>query len=398
MARGRSEEGSVMHPERVDDLVRAVNHSGSRRRMLGVALAALTPFAPSGFDGAAAGRRDSAKHKGNHASRQHAKKKPNCPACRRCGATCCPNGQQCADGCVTPCGSGGCGQFPASCSLLPSDNIWHARVDQLPVDANSAAYVAAIGADTGLHPDFGSGQIGIPFISVTGATPVRVTFDVADESDPGPYPIPPAAPIEGGPCESGDRHVLVVDAGSCTLYELFDARPREDGSWAAGSGAKFDLTSNALRPSGWTSADAAGLPILPGLVRFDDVAAGEITHALRFTAPRTRNAFVWPARHEASASSDATLPPLGQRFRLKASFDVSGFSAANQVILTALQRYGMFLADNGSAWFLSGAPDDRWNDDDLHALQSGVVGSDFEAVDASSLQAEPDSGKVRQSG
>ncbi|HEU0116702.1 MAG TPA: hypothetical protein VFQ80_18560, partial [Thermomicrobiales bacterium] len=207
--------------------------------------------------------------------------------------------------------------------------------------------------------------------------------------------LPPDAPIEAGPCDDGDRHVLVVDASTCTLYELFDATPRADGSWTAGSGAIFHLDSNALRPSGWTSADAAGLPILPGLVRFDEVAAGEIAHALRFTAPRTRDAFVWPARHSASSSDDANLPPLGQRFRLRADFDLSGFSDTNRVILTALQRYGMFLADNGSAWFLSGAPDDRWDNDDLHALQTGVLGSDFEAVDESSLQADPDSGQVR---
>jgi hypothetical protein len=357
-------------------------------RLFSGALAAAPFGLMAGAGRTAARSEDGAGKKG--------KGKRKCPKCRRCGNRCCANGQQCAGDCVTPCASGGCGAFPAACSLFPADNVWRARVDRLDRDAQSDAYVAAIGASAGLHPDFGSGGIGIPFIAVDGGVaPVAVTFDFADESDPGPYPVPPDAPIEGGPCDSGDRHVLVVDAGACKLYELFDAAPRVDGSWAAGSGAIFDLDANTLRTSGWTSADAAGLPILPGLVRFDEAAAGAIEHALRFTAPRTRDAFVWPARHAASSSDDPNLPPLGQRFRLRADFNLGGFSATNQVILTALQRYGMFLADNGSAWFLSGAPDDRWDNDDLHALQTGVVGSDFEAVDESALQAHPDSGQVR---
>ncbi|HEX5498617.1 MAG TPA: hypothetical protein VFX03_05285 [Thermomicrobiales bacterium] len=377
-----------MEHDHVDHHVRPTADLRSRRgivRLLG-AVAAGAPFGLAAA-GAARSQRDVDRKKG--------KGKRKCPKCRRCGKRCCANGQQCAGGCVTPCASGGCGAFPVACPLLPADNVWHARVDGLPLDANSDAYVAAIGASVGLHPDFGSGQIGIPFIAIDGGvTPVDIAFDFDDESDPGPYPIPSDAPIEGGPCDDGDRHVLVVDASDCTLYELFDATPRADGSWTAGSGAIFDLQSNALRPEGWTSADAAGLPILPGLVRFEEVAAGEIAHALRFTAPRTRDAFVWPARHAASSSSDPDLPPLGQRFRLRADFDLGGFSATNRVILTALQQFGMFLADNGSAWFLSGAPDDRWDDDDLHDLQTGVTGADFEAVDESTLQVDPNSGQA----
>jgi len=253
-----------------------------------------------------------------------------------------------------------------------------------------------------MHPDFGSGTwdggpIGIPFVTVPGAQAfVPIIFTLyGDESDAGPYPVPSDAPIEGGSNSTGDRHVLVVDSGNCTLYELYYAFPQADGSWQAGSGAVYNLSSDALRPANWTSADAAGLPILPGLVRYDEVAAGAINHALRFTVPRTRNTYLWPARHYASSSTDATLPPMGQRFRLNASFDTSGFSAANRVILTALKTYGMFIADNGSAWYLSGAPDDRWDNNDLHALQTGVHGSDFEAVDESSLLVSANSGQAR---
>jgi hypothetical protein len=297
-----------------------------------------------------------------------------------------------------PCAGGECAAFPAACPLLPADNVWNARIDGLPRDPNSDAYVEAIGEDDPLHPDFGAafyegGPIGIPFVAVVAGTPpVAVSFGYADESDPGPYPIPPDAPIEGGPDAEGDRHVLVVDAETCTLHELFDAHPRPDGSWTAGSGAVFDLRANALRPAGWTSADAAGLPIFPWLVRYEEAAAGEIRHALRFTAPRTRDAFVWPARHATSDLTDPGLPPMGQRFRLRADFDPTGFSATNRAILTALQRYGMLLADNGSAWFLSRAPDERWDDDDLRALREGIRGADFEAVDASPLMIDPDSG------
>ena len=285
--------------------------------------------------------------------------------------------------------------------MFPSNNIWNRRVDSLPVDPRSTDYVNNAGASLGLHPDFGAGMwdggpIGIPFITVPGTQPfVPISFVwYGDESDPGPYPVPSTAPIEGGPSSTGDRHVLVVDRGTCTLYELYYAFPQGNGSWTAGSGAIFDLNSHALRPDGWTSADAAGLPILPGLVRYDEVAAGAINHALRFTVPRTRQAYLWPARHYASSSTDLTRPPMGQRFRLKAGFDISGFSPTNRVILQALKTYGMILADNGSSWYLSGAPDPRWDDDDLHDLQVFVHGSDFEAIDESSLMVDPNSGQA----
>ncbi len=303
---------------------------------------------------------------------------------------------------ATPAVTAGGGPTIAGCAVFPADSVWNRRVDALPLDPSSQTYVNTIGASGGLHPDFGAGTwnggpIGIPFVTVPGTQPlVPISFIwYGDESDPGPYPIPANAPIEGGSNSTGDRHVLVVDTGTCTLYELYYAWPRADGSWEAGSGAVFDLASNALRPAGWTSADAAGLPILPGLVRYDEVASGAIKHALRFTVPATRRAYVWPGRHFASTSTDLQRPPMGQRFRLKASFDISRFSATNQVILTALKTYGMFIADNGSAWFLSGAPDPRWNDDDLHNLQTGVHGSDFEAVDESSLMLDPDSAAAR---
>jgi hypothetical protein len=277
------------------------------------------------------------------------------------------------------------------CDMFPVSNVWNTRIDHLPVDANSAIYIATIGAAKPLVADFGSGlyrrePIGIPFVVVPESQPrVPVVFtDAADESDPGPYPVPHDAPIEGGPRGKGDRHVLVLQQGACKLYELFNAVPQYDGSWKAYSGAIFDLRSNALRPAGWTSADAAGLPIVPGLVRYDEIAAGEIRHAIRFTVPQTRRAYVWPATHFASKLTDAKYPPMGQRFRLRTNFDISGFSAENQVILRALKAYGMLLADNGSAWFLSGVPDRRWNNDGLRELRR-LRGSDFEAVDESSL-------------
>jgi hypothetical protein len=284
------------------------------------------------------------------------------------------------------------------CPMFPADNIWNTAVDTLPVDANSSLYVATIGAGNSVHPDFGTvyagAPNGIPYVTVPGTQPaVPITFTYWDESDPGPYPIPPNAPIEGGPTSTGDRHVLIVDVDHCNLYEIYDARPQPDGSWKGGSGATWSLASDALRPATWTSADAAGLPMLPGLVRYDEVASGEIAHALRFTAPATRNTYVWPARHKASSNTDVAYPPMGQRFRLKQDYDISGYSAANQVILRALKKYGMMLADNGSAWYISGAPDPRWNDDDLHALGQ-VPGSAFEAVDVTSLIVDVDSGKA----
>jgi hypothetical protein len=286
------------------------------------------------------------------------------------------------------------------CPLLPADNVWNARIDALPVHPRSAEYIATIGSDAGLHPDFGSGTwdggpIGIPFAVVAGSQPlVPVSFEYADESDPGPYPVPPDVPVEGGPSSTGDRHVLIVDRDRCRLYELYAAYPQADGSWHAGSGAVFDLRSNVLRPATWTSADAAGLPILPGLVRYEEVATGAIGHAIRFTASRTQRAFVWPARHQASSSSDPTRPAMGQRFRLKAGFDISSFPGNVQVILVALKAYGLILADNGSNWFVSGAPDDRWDNDELHVLNQ-VHGHDFEAVDVSSLMVDPNSGQAR---
>jgi len=223
------------------------------------------------------------------------------------------------------------------CAVFPANNVWNTPVDQLPVDANSDRYVATIGPNAPAHPDFGSGlwdggPIGIPYVTVPGTqAKVNVTFQYASESDPGGYPIPPNASIEGGSSSTGDRHVLVIDQDNCILYELYSAYPQPDGSWQAGSGAIFDLKSNTLRPAGWTSADAAGLPIFPGLVRYDEVASGEILHAIRFTAPQTRNTYIWPARHEASDLTGANYPPMGQRFRLKASFDISPYPAPVQV-------------------------------------------------------------------
>lgn len=269
---------------------------------------------------------------------------------------------------------------------FPSDNEWNRDVSGDPVDPSSNALIASCGATRPLHPDFGTvwngAPNGIPYIIVRGQQPrVPVSFQYASESDPGPYPVPANAPIEGGPNASGDRHVLVVDWDGWHLYEMFAAYPQNGGqSWTAGSGATFDLSSNALRPAGWTSADAAGLPIFPGLVRYDEVAEqGVIRHALRFTCPTTRRAYVHPARHWASSRTDPTLPPMGMRVRLKASTDISGFSPRVQVILRALKTYGMFLADNGSAFFLSGAPDPRWSDDELRQLRQ-IVGGDFEVV------------------
>jgi hypothetical protein len=288
----------------------------------------------------------------------------------------------------------------AGCPVFPLDNVWNVAIDQLPVHPNSAAYVTTIGASKIVHPDFGSGTwdggpIGIPFVIVSGSQPkVNITFEYSDDSDPGPYPIPSDAPIEGGSQSAGDRHVLVLDRDNCRLYETFSTYPQPNGSWTAGSGAIFNLRSNALRPSGWTSADAAGLPILPGLVRYEEVGSGEIRHAIRFTAPQTRKAFVWPARHYASSLTGLNYPPMGQRFRLKANFDMSRFSPEVQVILRALKKYGMFLADNGSSWYLSGAPDPGWNNDVLVSELGQVKGSDFEAVDESSLMVNADSGQA----
>ncbi|HKT43163.1 MAG TPA: hypothetical protein VJQ85_00060 [Gaiellaceae bacterium] len=271
------------------------------------------------------------------------------------------------------------------CPIFPANNPWNERVDTLPVAANSAQLIGSIGLDTGLHPDFGSGlydgrRIGIPFDVVSKATPrSHVTFDYSDESDHVAYPIPKTVHIEGG----SDRHALLVDKSSCRLYELFDLT-RTSSGWHAGSGATWNLRSNALRPAGWTSADAAGLPIFPGLARYDEVARGVIDHALRFTVEHTRRAYVYPARHDASSSNDPSLPPMGLRVRLKASVDISGFPRQARIVLQALKTYGMILADNGSNWYISGAPDPRWSNDALHTIDR-ITGSDFEVVDTSSV-------------
>jgi hypothetical protein len=275
------------------------------------------------------------------------------------------------------------------CPVFPPDNPWNQRVDGLPVQGNSDAIVRSIGIDDTMHADFGSGlwdggPIGIPFVTVGGAQPkVPVSFDYADQSDRGRYPLPAGAPIEGGRNADGDRHVIVVDRKRCRLYELYAAYPH-GGSWSAGSGAIWNLRSNRLRPRGWTSADAAGLPILPGLARYGEVKRGHIHHALRFTADRTRRAFIYPARHFASDLTDPNLPAMGQRLRLKRGFDISRFPRQARIVLRALKRYGMILADNGSSWYVSGAPDPRWSNDQLHTL-GGVPGRAFEVVDASRL-------------
>jgi hypothetical protein len=265
---------------------------------------------------------------------------------------------------------------PPACTLLPATNVWNRRVDTLPVAANSSTLISAVGSGEDLHPDFGEYLgYGIPYNVVGSSTPrVSVSFDYDDESDAGPYPIPPSPRTEGG----GDRHILMWEIDACRLYELFAAE-RTGSGWHAGSGAIWDLRSNALRPDGWTSADAAGLPILPGLVRYEEVANGAIEHAIRFTAPVTRSAHLYPARHHAGASSSASLPSMGMRVRLKAGFDMSAYSPRMQVILVAMQRYGMMLADNGSPWFFSGTSDVRWDDDELNELKA-LRGSDFEVV------------------
>jgi hypothetical protein len=272
-----------------------------------------------------------------------------------------------------------------ACPVFPKTSPWNQRVDRFAVAANSDAVIRSIGLDETLHADFGSGRwnggpIGIPITVVRRGQPkARVAFDYADESDRGPYPIPPSVKIEGGRRSDGDRHALIVDRDTCRLYELYALYPVGAGGWRAGSGAIWNLRSNRLRPAGWTSADAAGLPILPGLARYDEVVRGRIDHALRFTARRTRRAYVYPARHYASDSSDPSLPPMGLRLRLKASYSTAGFPRQARIVLEALKRYGMLVADNGSDWYVSGAPDRRWSNDQLHTLHR-VPGSAFEVV------------------
>ncbi|MBK6849846.1 MAG: hypothetical protein IPG96_20690 [Proteobacteria bacterium] len=289
-------------------------------------------------------------------------------------------------------GDGRAGPQQGSCPIFPADNAWNTDISAMAVHANSQRFINRLGANTALHPDFGTvyrgAPNGIPYVIVAPNQPkVPVAFDpYGDESDPGPYPLPPDAPIEGGPNGTGDRHVIAVDSIGCKLYELYRAFPRQGGvRWEAEGGAIFDLRSNALRPIGWTSADAAGLPIFAGLVRRGEVLRGRIDHALRVTFAVTRRAFVLPATHYASSATDADLPPMGLRLRLKASYDLAGFSTPIQVILRALQRYGMFVADNGGDWFLSGAPDPQWSDDELAELRR-VHGRDFEVVETGPIR------------
>ena len=266
-----------------------------------------------------------------------------------------------------------------SCGIFPADNPWNADVSGYPVHPSSAAYMATIGTGGHLHPDYGSDpSYGIPITVVGASQPdVPIALDAnGDESDPGPYPVPASARVEAG----SDGHVIVLDKDDCKLYEMFDARKDATGAgWTAASGAKFDLRSNALRPEGWTSADAAGLPIYPGLVKYDEVASGVIRHAIRFTASRTQDGYIHPAVHQAG-SNNANYPPMGLRVRLKASFDTSGYTGGARVILTAMKKYGMILADNGSNWYFTGETDTRWDDDDMNQLKD-VPGSAFEAVD-----------------
>src|SRR5581483_2543124 len=293
------------------------------------------------------------------------------------------------------------GQSTGSCNVMSTgqgaslngfvpfsaSSLWNTDVSTALVDPNSDNIINFIGAATKLHPDFGAGQydgstMGIPY-QVEAASQPLVTIHLgayADESDPGPAAVPGNALIEGYPKPgNGDRHVLVLDKGGCWLYELYNAHVKSDGSWSADSAALWDLLSNEMRPYGWTSADAAGLPIFPGLVRYDEVASGVVRHAFRFTLPTTREAFVLPATHWASSNTSLDAPPMGMRLRLKASFDISGFSKMNQTILTAMKKYGIILADNGSGIYVSGAPDNRWNNDDLDAMKS-LTASDFEVV------------------
>jgi hypothetical protein len=272
------------------------------------------------------------------------------------------------------------------CPIFPKTNAWNRRVDKLPVAKDSAAIIRSIGTGSAVHADFGSGlwegsPIGIPYDVVTKKTVrSKVSFEYSDESDHVGYPIPKRVHIEGG----SDHHALLIDKTSCRLYEL-GGLARTGGRWHAWAGATWSLRSNRLRPATWTSADAAGLPIFPGLARYDEVRRGVIDHALRFTASRTRRAYVWPARHYASSSTDPSLPPMGLRVRLKASFDARPFPRQARIVLVALKRYGMLLADNGSSWYITGAPSPGWSNDQLHTL-GRVTGSDFEVVNASSLR------------
>ncbi|HEY7400441.1 MAG TPA: hypothetical protein VH989_06045 [Actinomycetota bacterium] len=277
-----------------------------------------------------------------------------------------------------------------TCDVFPADNVWNMDVSGLPVHPKTKRWKkSAHASSTLLHPDFGGDPYGFPFEVTDASTPTTsVSFTYDDESDPGPYPFTAGTPIEQG----SDRHALMIDADACVLYELFNAR-WNGGDPTAGSGAIFDLGSNALRPKTWTSADAAGRPIFPGLVRYDEVQAGSIDHAIRFTVSCTRNRFIWPARHQAGVN-DKDCPPMGARFRLKNSFKFAGFSADARVVLKALQRYGMIVADNGSNWYFQGTMDDGWTDDLLDELKS-IPASAFQAVDESACKVDPDSAQFQ---
>ena len=288
------------------------------------------------------------------------------------------------------------------CPMFPANNIWNTPITNSPVNVHSSAWLAAMSSSTtNLHPDFGpSGDpklpYGIPYVVVSPQHPlIRVSFDYADESDRAPYPFGASTPIEGGQTSSGDRHAIMVNPTTCKLYELYDATYKPNGS-TAGSGAIWNLRSNKLRPAGWTSADAAGLPILPGLLTYSEVLSGKVTHAIRMTASTTDTAYLWPARHEAGDRNDPSLPPMGARFRLKASFNISTYSKHAQTILKAMQHYGLILADNGSNWYFQGAADSRWPNALLDELKS-VPASAFQAIDESSLQINANSGAARQS-
>ena len=287
-----------------------------------------------------------------------------------------------------------------NCPILPADNVWHADISGLPVNAHSGAWLGNMAAgSTHLHPDFGSSgdpnaPYGIPWTAVPDShSRVTPSFDYADESDPGPYPFGPDTPIEGGQASTGDRHALMVDKDTCVLYELYNAN-WNGGRPTAGSGAVFNLRSNALRPATWTSADAAGLPIMPGLLRLDEVQSGNIDHAIRFTASRTDRSFLWPARHQAGSASDPNLPPMGARFRLRGDFNMAGYRPDTQVVLRAMQHYGLILADNGSNWYFQGEAINNWDDGFISDLKR-IPASAFEAVDESSLMVDPNSGQYR---
>jgi hypothetical protein len=288
-----------------------------------------------------------------------------------------------------------------SCQIFPADNYWHADIAGLPVDVHSAAWLSAMGASTRkLHPDFGPSDgaqavpYGIPItVAKAGHARVPVTFQYADESDKLLYPLGSDTLIEGGANSGGDQHAIVVTADTCELFETWDTSDTSSG-WTAGSGAHWSLSSDALRPNTWTSADAAGLPILPGLLRYDEVQSGHVDHAIRFTTNVTDDSYLWPARHAASSSHNANLPPMGARFRLKASFSLAGYSAQAQTVLRAMQTYGLVLADNGSPWYFQGTADNAWPDALIEELKT-IPASAFEAVDTSSLEISANSGAAR---